>query len=203
MARNRSGATAPAVKGNIVVGTGTDTSAVLAVGANGTTLVADSSTATGLAWATAGGGGKVLQVVQASSNTETSVAGTTYGDTTLSATITPSASTSKILVFVSQQLRSRNDSATGTFSALRLLRGATVIFTPGTSIFTFAGITTFSTNDISFYSIANFHYLDSPSTTSATTYKTQAANSSSAGTSLAITQQSSAVSVMTLMEIGA
>jgi len=50
MARNRSGATAPAVKGNIVVGTGTDTSAVLAVGANGTTLVADSSEATGLKW---------------------------------------------------------------------------------------------------------------------------------------------------------
>jgi len=55
MARNRSGATAPAVKGNIVVGTGTDTSAVLAVGANGTTLVADSAEATGLKWATASG----------------------------------------------------------------------------------------------------------------------------------------------------
>ena len=57
MARNRSGATAPAVKGNIVVGTGTDTSAVLAVGANGTTLVADSAEATGLKWQAASSGG--------------------------------------------------------------------------------------------------------------------------------------------------
>ena len=70
MARNRSGATAPAVKGNIVVGTGTDTSAVLAVGANGTTLVADSAETTGLKWATASSGGLTLiQEQVASSNT--------------------------------------------------------------------------------------------------------------------------------------
>ena len=50
MSRNRSNATAPAVKGDVSVGTGTDTSAVLAVGNNGEILVADSSTATGLAY---------------------------------------------------------------------------------------------------------------------------------------------------------
>jgi hypothetical protein len=189
--------------GDTIYSSSGSTPARLGIGTAGQVLQVNSG-ATAPEWATpAGGGGKVLQVVQASSNTETSVAGTTYGDTTLSATITPSATNSKILVFVSQQLRSRNDTATGTFSGLRLVRGATTIFTPGTATFTFAGITTFSTNDISFYSIANFHYLDSPSTTSATTYKTQAANSSGSGTSLAITQQSSAVSVITLMEIGA
>ena len=41
---------APAAKGDLVVGSGTNDAAVLGVGTNGYTLVADSSTATGLAW---------------------------------------------------------------------------------------------------------------------------------------------------------
>ena len=44
-------------KGDLVAGTGTTTAGVLAVGTNGQTLVADSSTATGLKWATATSGG--------------------------------------------------------------------------------------------------------------------------------------------------
>jgi len=71
MARNRSGATAPAVKGNIVVGTGTDTSAVLAVGANGTTLVADSAEATGLKWATPASGSTFVGVSLDNTTTQT------------------------------------------------------------------------------------------------------------------------------------
>lgn len=55
MSRNRSNATAPAVKGDISIGTGTNTSAVLAVGADGTALVADSTQSTGVKWAAAGG----------------------------------------------------------------------------------------------------------------------------------------------------
>jgi hypothetical protein len=39
-----------AAKGDLLTGTANDTPAVLTVGANGTTLVADSSTATGLVW---------------------------------------------------------------------------------------------------------------------------------------------------------
>lgn len=48
-------ATAIDAKGDLVAGTGADTFARLAVGANDTVLTADSSTATGLKWATAGG----------------------------------------------------------------------------------------------------------------------------------------------------
>jgi hypothetical protein len=44
-------------KGDLIAGTGADTFARLAVGANDTVLTADSSTATGLKWAAAGGGG--------------------------------------------------------------------------------------------------------------------------------------------------
>jgi hypothetical protein len=54
-------ATAIDAKGDLVPGTGADTFARLAVGANDTVLTADSSTATGLKWATpAGGGGMTL-----------------------------------------------------------------------------------------------------------------------------------------------
>jgi hypothetical protein len=49
-------ATAIDAKGDLVPGTGADTFARLAVGANDTVLTADSSTATGLKWAAAGGG---------------------------------------------------------------------------------------------------------------------------------------------------
>jgi len=50
-------AVAPAAKGDLVVGSATNDAAVLAVGTNDYVLTADSSTATGLKWAAAGGGG--------------------------------------------------------------------------------------------------------------------------------------------------
>jgi len=50
-------------KGDLVVGTGADTFARLAVGTNGHTLVADSSTATGLAYAAPAGGGLTLSLI--------------------------------------------------------------------------------------------------------------------------------------------
>jgi hypothetical protein len=54
-------------KGDLVAASASDTPARLAVGANNTVLTADSSTATGLKWALAGGG-KVKQVVSATHN---------------------------------------------------------------------------------------------------------------------------------------
>lgn len=50
-------ATAIDAKGDLVVGTGADTFSKLTVGANGTTLIADSAEATGVKWATPSGGG--------------------------------------------------------------------------------------------------------------------------------------------------
>ncbi len=48
---------APAAKGDLVVGSATNDAAVLGVGSNDQVLTADSSTATGLKWATASAGG--------------------------------------------------------------------------------------------------------------------------------------------------
>lgn len=53
-------ATAIDAKGDLIVGTGADTFSRLAVGTNGHTIVADSSTATGLKWAAPAAGGMTL-----------------------------------------------------------------------------------------------------------------------------------------------
>lgn len=67
-------ATAIDAKGDLVVGTGADTFSRLAVGANDTVLTADSTTATGVKWATAGAaGGMTLLSTTALSGTSTTV----------------------------------------------------------------------------------------------------------------------------------
>jgi hypothetical protein len=66
-------ATAIDAKGDLVAGTGADAFARLAVGANNTVLTADSSTATGLKWATGGSGGMTLLSTTTLSGTSTTV----------------------------------------------------------------------------------------------------------------------------------
>ena len=185
-------ATEITAKGDLIVGTGAATFDNLAVGTNGMTIVADSSTATGLKWATAGGGGKVLQVVSATTSTAVSSSSTTLVDTGLTATITPSSATSRILVMFSQYIF--KDLATSTNGVIiSLRRGATQIFTNNYLLYTNTAVE-LSTG----YSVS---YLDSPSTTSATTYKTQFSNRVNAAS--VEVQASNNTSTIILMEIGA
>jgi hypothetical protein len=199
-------ATAIDAKGDLVVGTGADTFSRLAVGGtNGHSLQVDSSTATGLKWAApAGGGGKVLQVVSATYSTETTTASTTYADTGLTASITPSSATSKVMILVSQSLAIETSSAAGDVGgAIRLMRDSTGIFNNAaeyqTAYFTSATFT--GTYFIVGYT--NIMYLDSPATTSALTYKTQGRSYDTANGEKIKTQVSSATSTITLLEIGA
>jgi hypothetical protein len=192
-------ATAIDAKGDLVVGTGADTFSRLAVGGtDGHTLQVDSSTATGLKWAaSAGGGGKVLQVVNATTSTATSSSSSTFADTTLTATITPTSATSTVLVLVSQNgtLKSTNDTAL----QLRLLRGATVISNfARLALYTGSSATNFGDG-------LSLCYLDSPATTSATTYKTQlASQGNNAEVQVQLTSGGTAtMSTITLLEIGA
>jgi hypothetical protein len=192
-------------KGDIIAATAADTPARLAVGANNTVLTADSSTATGLKWAAAAGGGKVLQVVQAVSNTSTEVATSTFTDTTLTASITPTSATSKILVMVQQASRvaiSSNEN----YAPLRLLRGATVVFdTRGTTPVGYGGISS-GGNGLTTMQLSHFQpmiYLDSPATTSATTYKTQGNSYLTANNGKVTYQWETMASTITLLEIGA
>jgi len=184
-------------KGDLIAATAADTPARLAVGTNGQVLTADSTAATGIKWATPASGGKVLQVVFGSYATQATSATNALADTGLTATITPTSSTSKILVIVSQQGVYKGDLTT---VVLNLLRGSTTILKMGQ-------ITGY-TNTTAFNAVGTVtsSYLDSPATTSATTYKTQFANYASYGTVYVqgyIADAASAVSTITLMEIGA
>jgi hypothetical protein len=163
-------------------------------------IVADSSTATGLAWAAPAGGGKVLQVVNASYSTETTSTSVTFADTGLTATITPTLNTSKILVIVSQVGCGKSAASGNTALALKLLRGAT-------DLIRFEDIGTYTGSALlNYIGSCSTSYLDSPATTSATTYKTQLANRAGVGTVTLQTTYGSALnpaSTITLMEIGA
>jgi hypothetical protein len=125
---------AVAAKGDLLVGTAADTLAALTVGTNGHTLVADSVEATGLKWVAPAGGGKVLQVVSGTSTTATTVTSTTtYGDLGLSLSITPTSATSKVMVFICQNIYNSRSSAGSVGYAIRLMRDSTAIFTPATA----------------------------------------------------------------------
>jgi hypothetical protein len=188
-------------KGDIIAATANDTPARLAVGANNTVLTADSSTATGLKWAAAAGGGKVLQVVYGSTNSYTTTTSTSFVDTNLSATITPTSSTSKVLVLVTQQGVGRDTTTAGEQIRFKIVRGATDVLLIS-DIFAYnASAGTFVNNGLTMAA----NYLDSPATTSATTYKTQFR--SGGGTQIVAQNYYAAAanttSTMILLEIGA
>lgn len=185
-----------AAKGDLLAGTGASTFDNLAVGANGTVLTADSTETTGLKWVTpSGGGGKVLQVVTANTTTATTNSTLTMADTTLTATITPTLNTSTILVLVSQNGVNKTTGSASSGVNINLLRGSTVI-----SAVAKDGLFTGSSLDQYGHSFSA-NYIDSPATTSATTYKTQFANREAAA-SVGV-QINSAMSSIVLLEIGA
>jgi len=152
--------------------------------------------------------GNVLQVMQGSTSTTTTIASTTFADTSLSASITPSSSSSKILVFVDQifNLYRLN---TDQYGGIRLLRGSTVLHSPpvdGIGPYdTGLGIT--GTTFVNFYARQSIIYLDSPNTTSATTYKTQGAVYRTTNSGLANFQPAgsptNSTSYITLVEVAA
>lgn len=114
--------------------------------------------------------GSVLQVVYGTTDTEVSTASTSvWTDTTLSASITPSSASSKILVLVGQSSVDRQVGAGGV--KIKLLRGSTDLIAV-TGVYGAGWMSGSSSTEINVGSVA-FEYLDSPSTTSPVTYKTQ------------------------------
>jgi hypothetical protein len=136
---------------------------------------------------------RVLQVVQATFSTATSTTSTSYVTTGLNATITPSSTTSKILVMVTVPARNANTNGAGYFT---LFRG-TVAGTNLLGSFGFSGI---YSSGLTRGTVAN-NYLDSPATTSAQTYTV--GMKAEAASSAIIAQEDSMTSTITLLEISA
>ena len=160
------------------------------------TLTLPDNTGTVLTSATAG---SVLQVVSATYSTQTIVASTSYTDTGLTASITPTSASSKILVIVSQSVGSgQNTNAARTFE-LQLLRGATTISDRDSYAYGGVGANGYFEIGLDGTQIV----LDSPATTSSITYKTQGKMDSTASTTSMTFQQGSGESTIILMEIAA
>ncbi len=143
----------------------------------------------------------MLQVVQGTLTGAVGTGSTTYTDTGLTVSITPSSATSKVLVFAAISGLRKEGGVSGGGGKLRLVRTSTSIFVAGD------GLIYDTASSETFGSSAALNYLDSPSTTSATTYKVQfAAKNSNSGASFDINYYFTTNDVMSTiiaMEIGA
>lgn len=140
--------------------------------------------------------GSVLQVVNATYSTTTLVASTSASDTGLSASITPTSASSKILVITSQTVRMYRSNNTVLFGYMRLLRDSTGLL---------SGESHYEQQNLSGYMAfqQSFVVLDSPATTSSITYKTQGRVSTTSDGSSITFQPDNSPATITLMEIAA
>ena len=138
--------------------------------------------------------GKILQIVSATHSAQSTFSSSTPATTGLTATITPTSATSKILVMGSFAGCNRQSTDTGLH--LWLYRGATQVIQCCSNVGKITG-STLQTN-----SHASATYLDSPATTSATTYTIYGA--SSANSAFAVMNHTSTpTSTLTLLEVSA
>jgi len=151
-----------------------------------------------------GGFGKILQVVSQNLTTQMSTASTSYVDSGLTASITPSATSSKILIMINIGVSIDGDHN----GYLKLLRDSTEINSgsggDNNSLF---GVNGNSTASRYAPMMEACTFLDSPSTTSATTYKVQV-RSHNAGFTMYINRRSNdtnfgVASNITLLEVEA
>ena len=119
-----------------------------------------------------GGGGGIIQVIQATLDTKTSTTSTSYTDTGLSVSITPKFSTSKILIRYNINVSINSDSNIAFF---QIVRGSTAVGngTQGSSRTKCHTALRGQHSDNNPHGVTAGEFLDSPSTTSATTYKIQ------------------------------
>jgi hypothetical protein len=178
--------------GDIIYASSANTPARLAIGSTGQALVVASGIPS---WGTITATPRIGQVVTATTTSSTaSTGGAGFVDVSgLSVTITPTLSTSKILIVTSFGLL--GSGTTYQSGLVQLLRGATSLTIPVVGPYYPSGGGVNTANYIPF----SLQYVDSPATTSATTYKIQISNVFSATNWVA---NSSAVSVqISAMEV--
>jgi hypothetical protein len=141
-----------------------------------------------------GSGNLIIQVVQGSTTTQANMGGTSYADTNLTASITPTSSSSKILVMVEQYFDFRTTTTAERVGYYRLLRDGSQLVENF-----YHKYNTNNSNEDREGKVAVFSYLDSPNTTSSVTYKTQHKLNGSAADLYA--QHDGTTSFITLLEI--
>jgi hypothetical protein len=172
-----------------------NTNTRLAIGSTGNILTVSGGVP---AWVAPSGGGKVLQVVQSTLTGSVSTTSTSFIDTGLTVSITPSAATSKVLILTTHCAGAFKTSGSDAGVYFNLLRGATGLNIPGDSFASYLNVVA-STGARELFSMVTFSYLDSPATTSSTTYKTQYKVSNGSGEA----NHGSSTSSIIALEIGA
>ena len=135
---------------------------------------------------------RVLQVVQGTLGTLASSSSSTYADTGLTVSITPQATSSKVLVIVSAQWQKSSASANNGLN-LQIVRNSTAITAYGLQGYTGTALQNIGSTTMTF--------LDSPTANTATTYKLQFANNNNGGT--VYISSDGSTSTITVMEISA
>ena len=143
-------------------------------------------------------GGGIVQVVEAFDYTATNITSSTFVDTGLSATITPTSSSNKILVYVSHNVYKNT---TNNYLHLALFCNHTGSYT---NIGYIDDLIAYSADTGGMVHRPNAMILHSPATTSAITYKTQC--STAGGGSISINGDASSANEqsrasMVLMEV--
>ena len=188
-------------KGDVVTATASATPARLGVGSNNQVLTADSTTATGLKWGDVSATPRIGQVIQTVTDTITGSTSNTYADATnMTATITPTKNTSKVLVTINFNcgIDGRIDAGVA-WAKFAIFNGATKLY----ELSNFGNYATFSSGAFSSYIVNGNNtliYLDSPATTSAVTYNLKFARAGSLG-SISINNNSNAFGTVTLQEV--
>jgi len=151
--------------------------------------ITNSGTATGF------GGGKILQVLGQKATTEVQNNTTTYADTGVTIDITPSATSSKIAVFCTINGIRKTYENTANGLILQLLRDSTSLVGGLYSGYDGVAVTRYMSS-------ISVSYLDSPSSTSALTYKMQFKNNTN-NNGVIVQSDDVAHSSIVVMEVGA
>ena len=183
------------IRGSGLVGSlGTDGQHLLSAGAGKTNVFET----------VAAGGGKILQVVQGSTTTQTDIASTSYADTTVTAAITCAATSSKVLALANIQADVFRNSNNAIYAGYQLLRDTTEVYEIYAAIGIQAG--TGSSGWTECFNATVVSYLDSPSSTSELTYKVQGKLNGTGNSSTLRCQtanDATTTSTITLIEVGA
>jgi len=140
------------------------------------------------------GGGKVLQVVQAETTTAQDVASSSFADIGgVTVSITPSATSSKIFLLLSLHYDTQSTDRGFGIQVVRTIGGS------ATNIHSDYGVKGLYSGSSRIQGKYTHHELDSPSTTSATTYKIQA--KTDGGYNIRFNEQG--ITSITAIEIGA